>query len=260
MTPTSWLIRDAESGEVLAGAGDPDRAFMWGSVSKLCTSTMLDLTVEHGVLDVRNSVQLLCPELPCDQITLELLALHRSGLRRLPKGIHWWSRDPYRPWTVDVMIRGLPHEPCGNAGSKYRYSNLGYALLGYCISQALNKPWSDACQQLVLVPAGAHRVTIATGDDDEWDLSGAIAPAGGLCGSMTDLSRVISWMRRRVDATGPTRAWQWRDGVWFHNGATRRTRTFVAIRPDSPKVLVAVWEGRRRWQLDGWGMSLAQSI
>lgn len=259
MTP-SWLIADATTGEAVTGDGDLDQPFMWGSVTKLITSSLLDITDERGLLAAGTPVSDLCAPFPRSDVTLEHLAAHQSGLNRLPRGLHWWRTDPYRPWTIEVMLRNLPKEKCRPPGQRFRYSNLGYAVLGHALGNALDSAWYEATQDLVLQPVDAGRTSLGLGADGEWDCSNAIAPAGGLQGPLSDLVLVVGWMRRRLDSVGPTRAWHWHKDLWFHNGATRRTRTFVAMSPNSSRVLVAAQAGRGRWNLDSWAISMAHSL
>ncbi|MGO4691651.1 serine hydrolase domain-containing protein [Glaciibacter sp. 2TAF33] len=97
-------------------------------------------------------------------------------------------------------------------GTRFAYSNLGYALLGRIIDVAAGAPYRDVIRDLFLEPLGltgtgfdssvADGAELAVGQrwiDGSWQplpLSGpgAFSPIGGLFSTVTDLSRWAGWL------------------------------------------------------------------
>ncbi|WP_037346139.1 serine hydrolase domain-containing protein [Sciscionella sediminilitoris] len=146
----------------LAGAGsarpDGDTVFQLGSVTKTFTGLMLAEAVERGVVrldePVRNRVPWPVPTAQGKEIRLVDLATHSSGLPRLPANIDkvpgFDPLDPYRAITRADLARFLAETKLGSVpGTKFDYSNFGFALLG----QALSSRY-DQMLRTITVPLG----------------------------------------------------------------------------------------------------------
>ena len=101
------------------------------------------------------------------------------------------------------------------AGRRYRYSNVGYALLGELIGRLHDAPWYEVIAEQLLAPLGMNRTTpspqapYATGfavhphadlllPEPEHD-AGVMGPAGQLWTTVADLAR---WARFLAGDTG----------------------------------------------------------
>jgi CubicO group peptidase (beta-lactamase class C family) len=117
-----------------------------GSCTKAMTATLLGMLVEEGKLtwgstirDVfRDLVEHVHPEYQA--VTLSHLLTHRAGLPRdVPWG-HLPGRTPteQRRAIVTTMLEGPPRD---RPGTKYEYSNVGYALAGSMAEKVAEQSW-----------------------------------------------------------------------------------------------------------------------
>ncbi|WP_037677358.1 serine hydrolase [Streptomyces griseus] len=115
--------------------------FQLGSIGKTLTATALARAVCAGTARL-DSPLVLPPAFPIPrkgsrQITLADLATHTSGLPSLPANLLAKADpyDPYAHYTLDDLAAGLAETPLeAEPGSAYRYSNLGFGLLGQALA------------------------------------------------------------------------------------------------------------------------------
>jgi CubicO group peptidase (beta-lactamase class C family) len=202
-------------------------------------------------------------------IRLSALATHTSGLPRLAGGADvlartwqlWRSgRNPYRE-DLAALLAQLDRVKVGKA--RPAYSNLGFQLLGHAVAAAAATTYADLVATRIAVPLGLVDTYVPTSTDElrpgavaprnrtgrevePW-ANVAIAPAGGVRSSATDLAVLLRAMlegtvagadalepvapfagRMRIGAgwlTGP----MLRRTVTWHNGGTGGFRSFVGI-------------------------------
>ena len=247
--PAAWVLHRAGevSGEATDGHSTSQRQVELGSVTKVLTSELLDALERAGVVSADDPVEAWSAAPAGTGVTLRLLASHRSGLPRLPPGVRLLSRDPYRDLTVDALDaavarldRYLDHPP----GSREVYSNFGYAVLGRALARAAGAAtWYEAVVRHVLDPLGLPPLTWRPDPErrlvgrgrtgrvrQPWTMTGAIAPAGGLWGTVEEVAAAAERLLPVDGSRPPTAAWQRSgDAVW-HNGATRDSAMFVGRR------------------------------
>lgn len=149
-------VRQAFAGHVdgknsLAPAADT--LFEIGSIGKTFTAALLVAMVNRGQVALDEPLDHLLPansrlgrQLPVP-VTLESLATHCSGLPRLPwgwrmlAGLYFTPRQPYRFITERVLWRWLRHRRV-SLGNRYRYSNLGYGVLGQVLARRAGLDWT----------------------------------------------------------------------------------------------------------------------
>ncbi len=119
-----------------------------GSDTKAMTATLLAMLVEESQLSWHSTVGEIFPHLKPDlyadylEVTLEQLLTHRAGLpangpwRALGKGSLVEQRD-----TLMKTVLGKP--PLHQPGTKFLYSNVGYAVAGHFAEQVTGKPWEE---------------------------------------------------------------------------------------------------------------------
>jgi CubicO group peptidase (beta-lactamase class C family) len=83
-------------------------------------------------------------------ITLVQLATHTSGLGREPDDLPTYLKGPVSDWEK-VLIAALPHtryefEP----GTRWSYSNIGYAILGASLGRAIGQPYTEYVRERIL--------------------------------------------------------------------------------------------------------------
>ncbi|WP_016699223.1 serine hydrolase domain-containing protein [Actinoalloteichus spitiensis] len=287
------------TGGLAVGLGAPDRSvrepvtadthFEWGSVTKTVTALTLARMVAEGIVHYDDPVSRYLPyrALPPARHpvpTLQQLATHTAGLPRLPRNLagallRGGLRNPYAHYDAEALYRAVrATTPRERPGTRVRYSNLGYGLLGHALGRALGSDYAtavDLCvgQPLGLTPPGGevHRATGYHGRrrTPPWRMS-ALAGAGVLAGSVVQLARYVrahlrpeeavppghpslSWalrdvQRPRADLDAPQQtclAWHRRitpDGVavLLHSGVTWGFTSFVSFAPAAGVGVVAV--------------------
>lgn len=139
-------------------AAHPDQLFQIGSISKSVVALALHVLVDQGKLGLDARIGEILPDapLPPEPITIAQLIDHSSGL---PESAPWLFDSPQaRLWTGFTP------------GSRFAYSNTGYALLGFVIERLTGQPLHAALETLVLAPLGmtASASTIRIADRDRY--------------------------------------------------------------------------------------------
>lgn len=138
--------------------------FQSGSLGKMFTATAVMLLVEDGKLSLADTITRFFPDGPASwrSITVRNLLNHTSGIPD-----YTTSEFDYRKaLTEDQMARlaqALPVE--FPAGSRWNYSNTGYALLGFIIHKVSGKFYGDVLAERVFQPAGMKTARIISEAD-----------------------------------------------------------------------------------------------
>ena len=274
----------------------PSRVYEIGSVTKTFTAALLAKLLYEGVLRLEDTVDVYLPELRgyphCP--TIFQLATHTSGLtndlerstpeaaRALEKRMATFSGDHekdcvYQYITEDDVIdqvRFLQHADHDG----FRYSNIGYALLGIVLGNAGGASYQTLITDIIRhdlglqhtwldLPKDAH-VLPGIGTDNEikgnwrWGSSGAKA-AGAIYATLDDM---ISYIQRHMDnqpgwlqlthkrayaACTPHPfsiglGWIKEGNLTWHNGATGCFQSFVGFREDRSRGVVLLANCRER--------------
>jgi len=168
---------DEESSELV----EPRHVFRIASLSKLITAVAVMHLVEEGRIDLdsrvfgpegilNDSIYLSYKDSRVENITIQHLLMHKAG----------WSRyygDPmFMPHVVsrrmdaelpvsppDVISYTLTRKLNYKPGTRYSYSNLGYAILGEVIEDVTGMAYEDYIQFAILHPLGIHDMKIGRG-------------------------------------------------------------------------------------------------
>lgn len=195
----------------------PETVYAVGSITKLFTATMLMQLRDAGKLRLDDPVQKYVPDVAVPRrhpdappISFRHLVTHTAGLPKdAPLG-YWAGFDfPSAQQVIDSLARSdQPFPP----GTQWKYSNYGFALLGYTLSRIADQPWETYIQEHILDPLGmtssAPRLTerflpvTATGyarPVDGWPPAafphvdiGGIGFGGSLHSSVLDMARFIA--------------------------------------------------------------------
>ncbi|MFF8382264.1 serine hydrolase domain-containing protein [Streptomyces kanasensis] len=206
-----------------------DTLFEIGSVTKVFTALCLARLAVAGTVDLDEPLAALLPEdavVPSRggaEISLRHLAMHTSGLPRLPKGMFLrlllrpGTPDPYAGCTARVLLRGLARTRLdARPGERFQYSNLGAGLLGLALARRAGTDYASLVRREICAPLGlvdtvvtveADRADrLARGHDGDrrpvppWNLAD-LAGAGGLRSTATDL---VAFVRAQWDGpSGP---------------------------------------------------------
>jgi CubicO group peptidase (beta-lactamase class C family) len=139
-----------------------DTVYRIGSVTKQFTALMLLQLVQDGKVHLSDPVEKYFPEVNKVQgrlpgtppITLIQLATHTSGLDREPEDTETYLKGAVADWEK-VLAAALPHTRYAfEPGTRFSYSNVGYAILGAALGRAAGQPYVEYVQQRIFKPLG----------------------------------------------------------------------------------------------------------
>lgn len=143
-------------------AADTDTIYRIGSITKMFTALMLEQLVEAGKINLSDPVEKYFPQVNtvmgrfpnAPPITLVQLATHTSGLGREPDDTAIYVKGPVPDWEK-TLIASLPRthyilEP----GTRFSYSNIGYAILGAALSRAAGESYLEYVPKHIFQPLG----------------------------------------------------------------------------------------------------------
>jgi CubicO group peptidase (beta-lactamase class C family) len=201
-------------GGPVPGAGT---VFRIASMTKSFTAATVLLLRDEGALALDDpaasylpqlaSLRLASPDSPA--ITIRNLLTMTAGF---PTDDPWGDRQQGLP--LDDFDRILAGGLSVNwaPGTRFEYSNLGYAVLGRLITAVTGQPYSDVVTSALLGPLGMTATGYEPGGfspdqlargyqraGDSWaeqpvDANGAFSPMGGILSSVADLARWVSGM------------------------------------------------------------------
>ena len=189
--------------------------FEIGSITKVYTSLLFADAIQRKEVALDTPVSELLPPgitMPASgaqPITLAHLALHVSGLPRLPPLVaqHAKDPDPYGKYDENALYQDLIHTPLEHApGEQVVYSNFGVGLLGFVLGRKIGPGYSKALETRILQPLELHDTFVTvppaaaarriTGTDDDlkpvspWTFD-ALAGAGALVSDARDQLTLI---------------------------------------------------------------------
>lgn len=134
-----------------------DTRFNLGSIDKMFTGIAIGQLVERRRLSLDDTVANLLPDFPnravAEKLTVRQLLTHSSGLGDF-FGPHYAAiRErlrSHRDYFPLIASDSLAFEP----GTRFRYSNSGYVLLGAIIESVSGKDYFDYVRDNVFAPAG----------------------------------------------------------------------------------------------------------
>lgn len=240
---------DLSRGEALT----PRHRFRVASHSKTFTATALMRLRELRRLQLDDPVGRHVGGLRADvgALPLSQLASHSAGLVRDGVDATQWSL--HRPFLDEAALRAdLQHAPTLTAGTRFKYSNHGYGLLGLAIEAVTGEPYVDWVQREIVEASGlretvpdAHalppRARLAHGHSAKQPLgrraaidvgmsTNALASATGFVSTAADLARffgslapeargsVLSGASRREMARRQWRSEHDSTGRWYGLG------------------------------------------
>ena len=127
--------------------------FQSGSLGKMFTATGVMLLVEEGKISLADPLTKYFPDAPVSwrNITVRHLLTHTSGIPDYTTDDFDYRKD-YTEDQLATMAYAQPLE--FPAGSRWNYSNTGYALLGFIIHKASGQFYGDFLRDRVFTPLG----------------------------------------------------------------------------------------------------------
>jgi CubicO group peptidase (beta-lactamase class C family) len=249
----------------------PETDFRLASVTKQFTAAAILLLAEDGRLGLDDPVRRWLPSLPAaaDAVTIRHLLTHTGGLVDYEHVIPATMTEQLHDADVLALLEREPRTYFA-AGTAYRYSNSGYALLALVVERASGESFAEFLRERIFTPlrmsgAVAHRdgkdsvPHRAYGYSDEnggWlrtdqSQTSAVLGDGGIYASIDDLAkwdaalyddRLLGDASRRL-AFAPATAtddpavrygfgWRITGGSLWHSGETRGFRNVIVRFPE----------------------------
>ena len=257
----------------------PSSNFRLASVTKQFTAMTIMMLAEQGKLSLEDSLRRYFPDFPAygKDIRIRHLLTHTSGLvdyeDLIPKTL---SRQVY-----DTDCLKLMHETDSlyfPAGSRYRYSNTGYALLSLITEKVSGQPFAKFLNDSIFKPLGmqtsvAYEEGVSTVQNrafghsfrnNEWvqtdqSQTSAVLGDGGIYSNPGELATWISalWNHRLIKAELQNKAWSkalLNDGTSIgygfglhldgpdshphHDGSTMGFRNHILVYPEKKMMVV----------------------
>lgn len=195
---------------------NPNMHFSIASNTKMLTAIGIMKLKNQGLLNLDDPAYKYVPELKNIKsikgsdpsvITIRHILTHTSGLPVEPWYFNWEERP-----TLDEIISNLDKQTLGIPTSvDFKYSNLGFAILGRVLENISRKEYTDFMKEEVLDPIGMTKSHFILNDSNQYaqgyqPLKGdrerkpvklleynGWAAAGGLYSNLKDLAKFISW-------------------------------------------------------------------
>ncbi len=201
-------------------APDDGTQYRIGSVTKTFVAVLVMRLVAEGAVALDDPLERHVPGTAAGHVTVRQLLSHTAGLAaETPPP--WWERTPgaLRPGVADILPASpVRHDP----GSRFHYSNTGFALLGALVERVRGAVWHEVLRAEVLEPLGMGRTTPLPGAPhaggfavhpwadvmlpEPLEDTGVMGPAGQLWSTAGDLCRWAAFLTRgddRVLGAGP---------------------------------------------------------
>ena len=134
----------------------PEAVLRLGSITKQFTAVAILMLLDEGKLSLTDDITRFFPDYPAagKKITVEHLLTHTSGIVSYtgkPGFVATMTKD----LTVAQMIDSFKNDPLEFApGTRYRYNNSGYFLLGAIIEKVSGQPYARFVEQRIFIPLG----------------------------------------------------------------------------------------------------------
>jgi D-alanyl-D-alanine carboxypeptidase len=149
-----WLA-DTASTSALA----PDTPMRVGSITKQFTSTAILMLVDEGKVKLDDDITVYLPDYPTQgkKISIEHLLTHTSGIVSFT-GKPDYMANMSQGRDGAQMVDSFKNDPLEFApGSRYKYNNSGYFLLGAIIEKVSGMRYDEFIAQRIFVPLGMTR-------------------------------------------------------------------------------------------------------
>ncbi len=270
------LVHSGGAGEAFAGGPVPDAGtvFRIASMTKSFTASLIMLLRDVGVLALDDPAERYAPEVAgvrsaapdTPPVTIRQLLTMTGGF---PTDDPWGDRQQGLPLDeFDRLLRDGEIRAAWVPGTRFEYSNLGYAILGRVITAVTGGRYESAIRDRLLGPLQMDRTgfeaaefnaaELARGyrrDGVGWqevepDPSGAFAPMGGVFSCVADLARWVGGFAGAFPA-GPLGAGQ--DGHPLSRASRREMQLAQVAILDGADAAAVRFSGPASWSY-GFGL------
>ncbi|RYY65403.1 MAG: class A beta-lactamase-related serine hydrolase, partial [Chitinophagaceae bacterium] len=142
------------SNAAAAKPNGPASIFQVASLAKPFTAAVVLKLQEQGRLSLQDKLSKYYPGYPnADNITIHQLLSHTAGIFDYTSSEPFRSSDQSQPVSMDTLIGYFINEPVTSPpGTRFRYSNSGYTLLGYIIEKITRKSYRENLEEMILQP------------------------------------------------------------------------------------------------------------
>ena len=192
-----------------------DTYFMAGSLTKSFTALAVLKLIEQGKIDPHADIKKYLPDFSIRNlydgevpITVNHLLSHTSGLM-IDYYVRFTRESKYS--NVDLLSQLQNEYLCFKPGSAYKYSNVGYRLLGMIIEQVTGERFEDYLEKEVFKPLGlnnsffdytadmAHHMSKGhNGDTETSRVDNEDKSASGLFSTLKDLTAFLKFLSSRA--------------------------------------------------------------
>jgi CubicO group peptidase (beta-lactamase class C family) len=193
-------------GEVDGATPTTDTQYRIGSITKTFIAVLVMRLRDEGRLDLNDALDKHLAGTSFGHLTIAQLLSHTGGLTSESPGL-WWERSVGGDWPA--LLDHLDEDVVKHrAGERFHYSNVGFGVLGQLVAELRGMSWLDALNTEVLAPLEMPRTTPMPAAPHAlgWAVhpyadvllpeptpdAGAMAPAGQLWSTATDMTR---WIR-----------------------------------------------------------------
>ncbi len=158
--------RNMDSRQILNDA----TIFELASCSKQFTAVAIIQLIERKAIGYNTLVHEVLPDFSYDNITIEHLLRHQSGLpdhqKILSNKSYWNPKTTAVSEDVVQLISRLNLSLHFPPGSQYEYSNTGYVILAVIIEKVSGLSYAAYIKEHIFKPAAMHTASIVTSADD----------------------------------------------------------------------------------------------
>jgi CubicO group peptidase (beta-lactamase class C family) len=134
----------------------PDTKFRLGSITKQFTSMLVMQQVQKGNIRLDAPIVTYLPGYPRPQgekVTIRHLLTHTSGIPNYTESLD--IRTDRKKYTLDKLLGTFSDKPLDfEPGTRWKYSNSGYVLLGAVLEKVTGIPYERLLQSNILQPLG----------------------------------------------------------------------------------------------------------
>lgn len=180
------------------------------SLTKQFTATAILKLEEQGALSVHDTLEQFFDNVPASKraITLHHLLTHTSGLKANYKyDYRKVTRDELEKNALGSWLRSEP-------GEEYRYSNVGYSLLGIVIEKVSGKGYEQFLHENLFEPAGMNQTGYRRPNWTPEEL--AVGYRGRAITFRGWLARAARWMGKDDRWGTPLDHYWAEDGPWWN--------------------------------------------
>jgi CubicO group peptidase (beta-lactamase class C family) len=136
----------------------PKTKFRLGSITKQFTAMLIMQLQERGILSVKDPLSKYISDYPDgEKITIHHLLTHTSGVPSFTD-FPDYTKIMVQPLVPEEIIALFKKKPLEfEPGTKYKYSNSGYVLLGYILEKITDKPYDLLLKENIFDPLGMGR-------------------------------------------------------------------------------------------------------